>query len=152
MSRWSSPAAAFLDPRGPDASDGRAAFEDAGYIQVRVDRRARCREALLLDHEGRDQTALVAHDAGAQVPVDDEAADARDLVALEDDGDVALREDEEPVCLWHPYAIDAIVENVPELPPRQTRLLAHAEAQMVQAVADPTTATKRHARALLLGG
>jgi hypothetical protein len=38
----------------------------------------------------------------------------------------------------------------PELPPCQTGLLAHAEAQMVQAVADPTTATKGHARALLL--
>ena len=49
--------------------------------------------------------------------------------------DVALREDEEP-----------------ELAPRERRPLAHAEAQMVQAVADPTTATKRHARALLLGG
>ena len=65
---------------------------------MRVDRRARRREALLLDHERRHEAALVAHDAGAQVPVDDEAADARDLLALEDDGDVALREDEEPVC------------------------------------------------------
>ena len=95
MSRWSSPAAAFLDPRGPDAS---SRPRDAGYIQVRVDRRARRGEALLLDDEGRHEAALVAHDAGAQVPVDDEAADARDLLALEDDGDVALREDEEPVC------------------------------------------------------
>ena len=85
---------------------------------MRVDRRARRGEALLLDDEGRHEAALVAHDAGAQVPVDDEAADARDLVALEDDGDVALREDEEPAWLWHPYAVDAIVENVPELPPR----------------------------------
>ena len=58
----------------------RAAFEDAGYKQVRVDRRARRGEALLLDDEGRHEAALVAHDAGAQVPVDDEAADARDLV------------------------------------------------------------------------
>ncbi len=80
---------------------------DAGYTQVRVDRRARRREALLLHHEGRHQTAFVAHEAGAQVPVDDEATDARDLLALEDDGDVALREDEEPAWLWHPYAIAA---------------------------------------------
>ena len=86
----------FYDPRGPDASDGRSRPRDAGYTQVRVDRRARRREALLLDDERRHQTALVAHDAGAQVPVDDEPADARDLLALEDDGDVALREDEEP--------------------------------------------------------
>ena len=76
---------------------------DAGYIQVRVDRRARRREALLLDHEGRHEAALVAHDAGAQVPVDDEAADARDLLALEDDGDVALREDEEPVSVSYTH-------------------------------------------------
>ena len=70
---------------------------------MRVDRRARRGEALLLDDEGRHEAALVAHDAGAQVPVDDEAADARDLVALEDDGDVALREDEEPVsCIVTP--------------------------------------------------
>ena len=68
---------AFLDPRGPDAS---SRPRDAGYIQVRVDRRARRGEALLLDDEGRHEAALVAHDAGAQVPVDDEAADARDLV------------------------------------------------------------------------
>ena len=100
MSRWSSPAAAFLDPRGPDASDGRSSPGDAGAAQVRVDRRARRGEALLLDDEGRHEAALVAHEAGAQVPVDDEAADARDLVALEDDGDVALREDEEPACLF----------------------------------------------------
>ena len=86
----------------------RARPRDAGYTQMRVDRRARRGEALLLDHERRHEAALVAHEAGAQVPVDDEAADARDLVALEDDGDVALREDEEPACLWHPYAIDAI--------------------------------------------
>ena len=49
---------------------------------MRVDRRARRGEALLLDDEGRHEAALVAHDAGAQVPVDDEAADARDLVAF----------------------------------------------------------------------
>ena len=79
VSRWSSPAAAFLDPRGPDAS---SRPRDAGTIQVRVDRRARRGEALLLDDEGRHEAALVAHDAGAQVPVDDEAADARDLVAF----------------------------------------------------------------------
>ena len=42
------------------------------------------------------------------------------------------------------------LENAPELAPRQTRLLPHRKSQMVQAVADPTTATKRHARALLL--
>ena len=96
----------FYDPRGPDASDGRSRPRDAGYTQVRVDRRARRREALLLDDEGRHEAALVAHDAGAQVPVDDEAADARDLLALEDDGDVALREDEEPV-LHYFYAIAA---------------------------------------------
>ena len=77
--------------------------KDAVYTQMRVDRRARRREALLLDDEGRHEAALVAHDAGSQVPVDDEAADARDLVALEDDGDVALREDEEPVsCIFTP--------------------------------------------------
>ena len=64
----------------PGREQWRAAFEDAGYIQMRVDRRARRGEALLLDDEGRHEAALVAHDAGAQVPVDDEAADARDLV------------------------------------------------------------------------
>ena len=75
----------FYDPRSPDASDGasaRSSPRDAGYTQVRVDRRARRREALLLDHERRHEAALVAHDAGAQVPVDDEAADARDLLAF----------------------------------------------------------------------
>ena len=60
----------------------RARPRDAGYIQVRVDRRARRREALLLHHKRRHEAALVAHDAGAQVPVDDEAADARDLLAF----------------------------------------------------------------------
>ena len=69
----------FYDPRGPDAS---SRPRDAGYTQMRVDRRARRREALLLDHERRHEAALVAHDAGAQVPVDDEAADARDLLAF----------------------------------------------------------------------
>ena len=69
----------FYDPRGPDAS---SSPRDAGYTQVRVDRRARRREALLLHHKRRHEAALVAHDARTQVPVDDEAADARDLVAF----------------------------------------------------------------------
>jgi len=81
MRSWNLPSWAGLR----DASDGaapRASPRDAGYIQVRVDRRARRREALLLDHKRRHEAALVAHDAGAQVPVDDEAADARDLLAF----------------------------------------------------------------------
>ena len=53
-------------------------------------------------------------------------------------------------ALRHRRDVSRTPRNAPELAPRERRLLAHAEPQMVQAVADPTTAAQRHARALLL--